>query len=104
MGLYSRLEVPRLEPCENCGDAGLFTLQFHYGAARLEIHAVGSPIQWGSNDQGSRGSLHVEVLADAERCTVCGFVEERMYVVVIDYDIISGYRLAGEAELANLEW
>ena len=104
MGLYSRLEVPRLEPCEKCGDTGLFFLQFHYGAGQMKVHVIGSPIRWGSNDEGTPGQRYVEVLADPEPCLVCGFPEERMYVVSFEADVVSHYRLAEESDLARLDW
>lgn len=104
MGLYSRLHVPRIEPCERCGDTGLFFLQFHHGSGRMKVHVVGSPVEWGSNDEGAPGQRHVEVLADPEPCPVCGFLEDRLYVVSFESDVVSHYRLAEETDLATLDW
>lgn len=97
------MEATRPVPCEQCGDTGRFVLQFHHGSKLMKTHSVGSPIEWGMNDEGERAG-HVEVFGHPERCPVCGFVEDRMYVVVIDDDVITSYRLATQEDLETIPW
>jgi hypothetical protein len=59
-------------------------------------------IQWGGNDVGTR-SEHAEVLACPEHCPVCGLETTGEYVLTIDQNRVSTYRLAEPEDVVRLE-
>jgi hypothetical protein len=102
MAAFNTITVERLIACPRCGHAGAIRLQFAYGDTRQHEYGLNDTILWGGNDVGIR-SDHAEVLAYPEHCPVCGLETTGEYLLVVDRDRLSTYRLAGPEDVARLE-
>jgi len=97
MAAFNTVSVARLSPCPRCGHSGQIHVQFAYGDTWQYEYRLGDQVRWGGNDVG-RQQKRVEVLAYPEACPKCGLDIAGDYVLSIDHNVISGYRLAGPRE------
>ena len=102
MAAYNTITVTRLAPCTHCADEGPIRLQFAYGDTWQHNYALGDSIRWGGNDYGQRNE-HAEILAYPERCLVCAFDTPGEYVLTVDQDRLTAYRLARSEDGVRLE-
>ncbi|WP_128437372.1 hypothetical protein [Streptomyces cyaneus] len=80
------------------------SLQFHFCNADLDTYRIGERVRWGGNDKGIPGQELVEAIGYQEPCDRCGTDEDREYVLVFEYDVLTGdYRYALPEDIVRLE-
>jgi hypothetical protein len=102
MAAFNTVSVTRLTPCPRCADGGTIRLQFGYGDTWQHDYQLNDSVRWGGNDVGTRTEL-AEVLGYPEDCPVCGLAISGEYVLTIDHDKLTAYRLAEPEDIARIE-
>jgi predicted RNA-binding Zn-ribbon protein involved in translation (DUF1610 family) len=88
VGAYNRLLCPW--HCPRCGHDLERAYQFKWGDTWQHDYRLGERVRWGGNDQGTPGVASAKVDAFPEPCPNCGWLEDAVYDLTLESDVLRG--------------